>query len=115
MDITETLWNLPQAVPTGLPFKKEEKEDGDTEIDVVSGEQVDLDLSEHGVVLNKGLSHWWAVVGNKNELSLAISDGFEGGFGSKGNLATLHDEGELGVDVFLGGFLDHFVFGFIAR
>ena len=86
-----------------------------TEVNVVSGEQVDLNLGKHGVVLNKGLSHGWAVVGNKNELSLAISDGFEGGFGSKGDLATLHDESELSVDVFLGGFLDHLFFCFFSN
>jgi len=69
---------------------------------------MDIDLSERSVVLDFRFSNSWAVVRDKNELGKSVSDGLDGGGISKSSLAWSHDEGELGLDVILSDFLDHF-------
>ncbi len=59
--------------------------------------------------MDEGLSKGRAVVGDKDELSLAVSGGLKGALGTEGDLTGSDDEGQLGVDVFLSGFLDHFL------
>ena len=79
-----------------------------TEIHIGSWEQIGIYLSKHGIVLDEGFSQRRAVVGDEDELSLSVSGGLKGGLGSQSDFAGSHDEGQLGVDVFLSGFLDHF-------
>jgi len=79
-----------------------------TEIHIVTREQEGGDLGKGSVILDEGLSEGRAVVGDKDELGLTVSGGLEGALGTEGDLTRSDDEGQLGVDVFLSSFLDHF-------
>lgn len=73
------------------------------EVVVVSGEEVSVDLSKHGVVLDQRFSQRRAVSGNEDKLGLSVSDALKGGLGAQDGFTRSHDEGQFCVDVFLGG------------
>lgn len=46
---------------------------------VVASEMMDVGLGQHRVVLEFGLSQWWCVTSDDDELGLSRSEGLEGG------------------------------------
>lgn len=72
---------------------------GGTQSGVVSSVEDDLGFGEHSVVFNFGFADNGAVIGEDDELGLAGAEGPEGGLVAEDELAALHDEGELAVDV----------------
>merc|ERR1719420_1164502 len=69
---------------------------------------MDSGLGQHGVVLDLGLTERGSVVGDDNQLALAVPQGLEGLLVAKNVLAGLHDQGESGIDrliALLCGFL----------
>merc|ERR1719265_2721663 len=59
---------------------------------------MDTSLSKHGVVFDLAFAQGRAVVGNQNELGLALAQSFQRCFVSKGVLSTLHHKLKTGVD-----------------
>merc|ERR1719231_1020137 len=55
-------------------------------------------FGEHGVVLNLRLAKSWAVVGDEDQLGLAITQRLDGGGSAEVVLSTLNDKGQAAVD-----------------
>jgi hypothetical protein len=81
-----------------------------TKRDVVSGVEDNSSLGEHGIVLDFCLSDGGAVVGEDDELGLAVSQRAQGGLVAEHVLATLDDEGELAVNVLRTDLFHHSLF-----
>ena len=75
---------------------------------VVSGVEDHSGLREDRVVLDLRLSDRGAVVGEDDELGLAVSQRAEGGLVAEHVLATLDDEGELAVNILDSLLFNHF-------
>ena len=75
MTMTATLCSLPTAVPIQRRSKHRITL---THFDVVPVEVVHLGLGEHGVVLELGSPDGGAVVGDQDQLGLALSEGLQG-------------------------------------
>jgi uncharacterized protein YcfJ len=84
-----------------------------TEINVVSCVKKDVDLSEHGIVLDLGLSHGWAIVRDEHQLGGTVSDGLDGGLVAHQDLTGTHNEGKFAVDTILTLELYHFFFNYL--
>jgi hypothetical protein len=75
---------------------------GCTQVNIVSMEMVNSDLSQHSIVLNFRLPKGRAVVSNDNELRLGVPESPEDGLVAERVLATLHNKLQLVVDVVRG-------------
>lgn len=75
-----------------------------TELNVVTGEVVNLSLGQHGVVLELRLAERRGVSGNDDELGLSRSELLESRLVSEGDLSGLHNKCQTTVDG-VGGLL----------
>merc|ERR1711983_527908 len=69
---------------------------------VVTGVVVDSSLGQHGVVLNLRLAEGRSVVGDDDQLALAVPQGLEGLLVSQDILARLHHQSQTGVYGLIG-------------
>lgn len=87
--------SLPQAVPNSICSSILASVNVSFGCDapyVVSSKVMDVGLAQHGEVLQLGLSQWWGVASNDDELGLAGTDGLEGRLVSENVLSGFHHQ-----------------------
>lgn len=71
---------------------------GSPKLIVVTMEVVHASLCEHGIVLDLTLAQGRAVVGNQNQLGLALAQSLQGGLDSQAILSTFHHQLQTSID-----------------